>query len=151
VTSVLVLIIFPILAAALLALEADRQLGAHVFDPAHGGVLLWQHLFWFFGHPEVYVIALPFFGMVSEIIPVFSRKPIFGYVGLVYATLAIAMLSVAVWAHHMFVTGAILPGVLLRHDVLDRGPDRGEVLQLDRHHVGGRMSFDTPMLFGSAS
>ncbi|MEU0467074.1 cbb3-type cytochrome c oxidase subunit I, partial [Amycolatopsis sp. NPDC006131] len=108
VTSILVLIAFPILTAALAGLAADRLLGAHVFDPANGGVILWQHLFWFFGHPEVYILALPFFGIVSEIIPVFSRKPIFGYKGLVYATLAIAALSVAVWAHHMYATGAVL-------------------------------------------
>ena len=107
VTSLLVLIAFPILAAALLSLEADRKLGAHVFDASHGGAILWQHLFWFFGHPEVYIIALPFFGIITEILPVFSRKPIFGYVGLVGATLGIAILSVAVWAHHMFVTGAV--------------------------------------------
>ncbi|NUS64032.1 MAG: cytochrome ubiquinol oxidase subunit I, partial [Saccharothrix sp.] len=108
VTSVLVLLAFPILTAALLGLLADRHLGAHVFDPANGGVILWQHLFWFFGHPEVYIVALPFFGIVSEIFPVFSRKPIFGYNGLVYATLGIAALSVAVWAHHMYATGAVL-------------------------------------------
>src|SRR3954452_936019 len=70
-TSVLVLLAFPVLAGALLALEADRNFGAHVFDSANGGALLWQHLFWFFGHPEVYIIALPFFGIVSEILPVF--------------------------------------------------------------------------------
>ncbi|WP_255788492.1 cbb3-type cytochrome c oxidase subunit I, partial [Mycobacteroides abscessus] len=93
VTSVLVLLAFPLLTAALFGLAADRHLGAHVFDPANGGVLLWQHLFWFFGHPEVYIIALPFFGIVSEIFPVFSRKPIFGYTTLIYATLGIAALS----------------------------------------------------------
>jgi len=107
VTSMLVLIAFPILAGALLMLEADRRLGANVFDAANGGALLWQHLFWFFGHPEVYIIALPFFGIITEILPVFSRKPIFGYIGLVAATLTIAAYSVAVWAHHMFVTGGI--------------------------------------------
>ena len=73
---------------------------------------LWQHLFWFFGHPEVYIIALPFFGIVSEIFPVFSRKPIFGYKTLVYATIAIAALSMTVWAHHMYVTGSVLLAVL---------------------------------------
>src|SRR3954471_11459205 len=107
-TSVLVLLAFPVLAAALLALEADRKFGAHIFDPENGGAILWQHLFWFFGHPEVYILALPFFGIVSEIFPVFSRKPIFGYKGLVYATISIAALSVTVWAHHMYVTGAVL-------------------------------------------
>ncbi|WP_414689425.1 cbb3-type cytochrome c oxidase subunit I, partial [Nocardioides sp.] len=108
ITSLLVLIAFPVLAGALLSLEADRQLGAHVFDTAHGGAILWQHLFWFFGHPEVYIVALPFFGIVSEVFPVFARKPIFGYSGLVFATLSIAGLSVTVWAHHMFTTGAVM-------------------------------------------
>ncbi|MCU1569260.1 MAG: putative cytochrome oxidase subunit, partial [Naasia sp.] len=108
ITSLLVLIAFPVLAAALLALGADRVFGAHIYDPELGGAILWQHLFWFFGHPEVYIIALPFFGIVSEIFPVFSRKPIFGYKGLVYATIAIAALSVTVWAHHMYVTGSVL-------------------------------------------
>ncbi|MDT7802159.1 MAG: cytochrome c oxidase subunit, partial [Actinomycetota bacterium] len=78
-TSVLILLAFPILTAALFGLLADRHLGAHVFDPENGGAILWQHLFWFFGHPEVYVVALPYFGIVTEIIPVFSRKPLFGY------------------------------------------------------------------------
>ena len=74
------------LTAALLGLDADRHFGSHVFDPANGGAILYQHLFWFFGHPEVYIVALPFFGIVSEVIPVFSRKPLFGYRGMVYAT-----------------------------------------------------------------
>ena len=107
VTSMMILIAFPVLAAGLLVLEADRRLGTHILDAATGGPILWQHLFWFFGHPEVYIIALPFFGLITEILPVFSRKPIFGYVGLVAATLAIGALSIAVWAHHMFVTGAV--------------------------------------------
>ncbi|WP_444545709.1 cytochrome c oxidase subunit I, partial [Streptomyces toxytricini] len=92
-TSVLVLFAFPVLAAALLVLESDRKFGSHVYDPANGGPLLWQHLFWFFGHPEVYIIALPFFGIITEILPVFSRKPVFGYIGLIGATIAIAGLS----------------------------------------------------------
>jgi cytochrome c oxidase subunit I len=107
VTSMMILIAFPVLAAGLMGLEADRRLGTHLFDAATGGPLLWEHLFWFFGHPEVYIIALPFFGLITEILPVFARKPIFGYVGLVGATLAIGALSCAVWAHHMFVTGAV--------------------------------------------
>ena len=107
-TSILILLAFPPLAAALLGLEADRRFGALIFDPANGGAMFWQHLFWFFGHPEVYILALPFFGIVSEILPVFSRKPIFGYKGLVAATIAIAALSVAVWAHHLFTTGQVL-------------------------------------------
>ncbi|MGO1276643.1 MAG: cbb3-type cytochrome c oxidase subunit I, partial [Corynebacterium variabile] len=108
VTSLLALLIFPMLTAAALGVLYDRLFGGHIYDPANGGGILWQHLFWFFGHPEVYVLALPFFGIVSEIFPVFSRKPMFGYVGLVFATLSIAALSLAVWAHHMFVTGAVL-------------------------------------------
>jgi cytochrome c oxidase subunit 1 len=106
-TSVLVLMAFPVLAASLIVLQVDRTFNSQVFEAANGGAILWQHLFWFFGHPEVYIIALPFFGIISEVIPVFSRKPVFGYKGLVFATLAIAGLSVAVWAHHMYVTGAV--------------------------------------------
>jgi cytochrome c oxidase subunit I len=108
VTSLLVLLAFPILTAALLVLYIDRHLGARVYDASNGGPILWQHLFWFFGHPEVYILALPFFGIVTEIIPVFSRKPLFGYKGMVMATLSIGMLSLTVWAHHMFVTGQVL-------------------------------------------
>ena len=107
VTSILVLVVFPVLAAGLLVLLSDRVLGTHILDAATGGAMLWQHLFWFFGHPEVYVLALPFFGIITEIIPVFSRKPVFGYLGLVAATLAIGALSISVWAHHMYVTGAV--------------------------------------------
>src|SRR5579875_4007977 len=106
-TSVLVLLAFPVLAAALFALEVDRRLGAHIFDAANGGAILWQHLFWFFGHPEVYIVALPFFGIVTEILPVFSRKPTYGYKALIFATIAIGSLSITVWAHHMFATGAV--------------------------------------------
>ncbi len=135
ITSILILMAFPVLAAAILAAAADRVLGAHIYDPANGGVLLWQHLFWFFGHPEVYIIALPFFGIVSEIFPVFSRKPIFGYKTLVYATISIAALSVAVWAHHMYVTGAVLLPFFALMTMLIAVPTGREDLQLDRHAV----------------
>ncbi|RRD45760.1 cytochrome c oxidase subunit I [Tessaracoccus sp. OH4464_COT-324] len=107
VTSMMVIIVFPVLGAALLVLGSDRVLGSHIFDAASGGAMLYQHLFWFFGHPEVYVIALPFFGIITEVLSTFSRKPVFGYYGLVFATLSIGALSVSVWAHHMFVTGAV--------------------------------------------
>ncbi len=147
VTSLLVLMIFPILAAALLALEADRAFGAHVFDTSHGGPILWQHLFWFFGHPEVYVLALPFFGIVSEIIPVFSRKPIFGYVGLVGATLLIAMLSMAVWAHHMFVTGAVDLNFFSGMTFLIAVPTGVKFFNWIGTMWGGSVSLDTPMLW----
>jgi len=79
-----------------------------VYDPAGGGSpILWQHLFWFFGHPEVYILVLPYFGVDHRVLPVFSRRPVFGYPGLVLATFSIASLSVGVWAHHMFATGAV--------------------------------------------
>ncbi len=147
ITSMLVLIAFPIFAAALLALEADRRLGAHVFDPANGGPILWQHLFWFFGHPEVYIIALPFFGIVSEILPVFSRKPIFGYIGLVGATLMIAALSVAVWAHHMFVTGAVDLAFFSFMTFLIAVPTGVKFFNWIGTLWGGSLSFDTPLVF----
>ncbi len=108
VTSILILMAFPPLAAALFGLGMDRVFGGHIYNVEAGGAILWQHLFWFFGHPEVYIIALPFFGIVSEVFPVFARKPVFGYKTLVGATVAIAALSVTVWAHHMYVTGSVL-------------------------------------------
>jgi cytochrome c oxidase subunit 1 len=147
VTSMLVLIAFPIFAAALLALEADRRLGAHVFDAANGGPILWQHLFWFFGHPEVYIIALPFFGIITEVLPVFSRKPIFGYIGLVGATLSIAALSVAVWAHHMFVTGAVNLAFFSFMTFLIAVPTGVKFFNWIGTMWGGSVSFDTPMIF----
>ncbi|WP_327634664.1 cytochrome c oxidase subunit I [Kribbella sp. NBC_00482] len=147
VTSILVLIAFPILAAALLILEADRTLGAHVFDAANGGALLWQHLFWFFGHPEVYIIALPFFGIITEILPVFSRKPIFGYYGLVAATLGIGALSIAVWAHHMFVTGGVNLPFFSFMTFLIAVPTGVKFFNWIGTIWGGSVSLDTPMLW----
>ncbi|MFD1812836.1 cbb3-type cytochrome c oxidase subunit I, partial [Rhodococcus gannanensis] len=147
VASLLALMIFPLLAAALLALFVDRHFGAHIFDPANGGVMLWQHLFWFFGHPEVYVLALPFFGIVSEIFPVFSRKPIFGYSGLVYATLGIAALSVAVWAHHMYATGAILLPFFSFMTFLIAVPTGVKFFNWIGTMWKGQLTFESPMLF----
>ncbi|GGW40068.1 putative cytochrome c oxidase subunit 1-alpha [Streptomyces xantholiticus] len=146
-TGVLVLLAFPVLAAALLGLEADRKFGAHIFDSANGGAILWQHLFWFFGHPEVYIIALPFFGIVSEIIPVFSRKPLFGYIGLVGATIAIAGLSVTVWAHHMFVTGAVLLPFFSFMTFLIAVPTGVKFFNWIGTMWKGTLSFETPMLW----
>ena len=146
-TSILVLVAFPVLAAALLALEADRKFGAHIFDAAHGGALLWQHLFWFFGHPEVYIIALPFFGIVTEILPVFSRKPVFGYVGLVGATVAIAGLSVTVWAHHMFPTGQVLLPFFAFMTFLIAVPTGVKFFNWIGTMWRGRLTFESPMLF----
>ncbi len=147
VTSVLVLLAFPVLAAALLTLEVDRAFGAQVFDASNGGPIMWQHLFWFFGHPEVYIIALPFFGIVSEVIPVFSRKPIFGYKGLVFATLAIAALSVAVWAHHMYVTGAVLLPFFAFMTMLIAVPTGVKFFNWIGTMWRGSVSLDTPMLW----
>jgi cytochrome c oxidase subunit 1 len=147
VTSLLVLMVFPILAAALLALEADRHLGAHVYDAGTGGAMLWQHLFWFFGHPEVYIIALPFFGIVTEIIPVFSRKPIFGYKPLVGATIAIGALSMSVWAHHMFATGQVLLPFFSFLSFLIAVPTGIKFFNWIGTMWRGQITFETPMLF----
>jgi cytochrome c oxidase subunit 1 len=147
ITSVLVLIAFPILAAALMGLFLDRNFGTLIFDPAHGGAILWQHLFWFFGHPEVYIIALPFFGIASEILPVFSRKPVFGYKGLVYATMAIAALSVAVWAHHMYVTGAVSLSFFALTTMLIAVPTGVKFFNWIGTMWRGSISFETPMLW----
>jgi len=106
VNSFLIVMAMPILNASIIMLLVDRQLHTHFFDPAQGGsALVWQHFFWAFGHPEVYIMALPAFGMISEMIPVFSRKPIFGYTFIAGSTVAIALLSFGVWAHHMFAVG----------------------------------------------
>ena len=107
-TCVLILVAFPPLATAYSFVLIDRHLGGKFFDPAYGGnPVLYQHLFWFFGHPEVYVMILPYFGVITEVVATFSRKPVFGYVGLVLSAFAIAGLSIGVWAHHMFTTGAV--------------------------------------------
>ncbi|MCU1491063.1 MAG: cytochrome c oxidase, subunit [Acidimicrobiaceae bacterium] len=109
VTAILILVAFPVLTAALILLWCDRHLGAHIFTTTGGGVpVLWQNLFWFFGHPEVYILALPYFGMVTDVLATFSRKPVFGYRGMIFATISIGALSTAVWAHHMFTTGVVL-------------------------------------------
>jgi cytochrome c oxidase subunit 1 len=147
VTSLLVLMVFPILAAALLALLADRQLGSHVYDPNTGGPLLWQHLFWFFGHPEVYIVALPFFGIVTEVLPVFSRKPVFGYKGLVGATIAIGALSMSVWAHHMFATGQVLLPFFSFLSFAIAVPTGMKFFNWIGTMWRGQLTFETPMLF----
>ncbi|MEO3810516.1 cytochrome c oxidase subunit I [Sphaerisporangium sp. B11E5] len=146
-TSMLVLLAFPVLAAALLALAIDRRLGSHIYDPETGGVLLWQHLFWFFGHPEVYIVALPFFGIVTEVLPVFSRKPVFGYIGLVGATMAISGLSAVVWAHHMFVTGHVLLPFFSFMSFLIAVPTGVKFFNWVGTMWRGHLVFPTPMLF----
>ncbi|GGP78109.1 aa3-type cytochrome oxidase subunit I [Streptosporangium pseudovulgare] len=146
-TSILVLMAFPVLAAALLALEADRKLGAQIFATETGGPILWQHLFWFFGHPEVYIIALPFFGIVTEVIPVFSRKPLFGYISLVGATIVIAGLSITVWAHHMFPTGQVLLPFFSFMTFLIAVPTGVKFFNWIGTMWRGHLSFESPMLF----
>ncbi|MGW4486855.1 aa3-type cytochrome oxidase subunit I [Amycolatopsis sp. NPDC004368] len=146
-TGVLILLAFPILTAALFALLADRHIGAHVFDPANGGVILWQHLFWFFGHPEVYIVALPYFGIVTEIIPVFSRKPLFGYRTMVFATIAITGLSATVWAHHMFATGAVLLPFFSFMTFLIAVPTGIKFFNWIGTMWKGTLTFESPMLW----
>jgi cytochrome c oxidase subunit 1 len=146
-TSILVLPAFPVLTATLLALEADRKFGSHIFDATNGGAILWQHLFWFFGHPEVYIVALPFFGVISEILPVFARKPLFGYLPLIGATIAITMLSAVVWAHHMFTTGAVLLPFFSLMSFLIAVPTGIKFFAWIGTLHKGSLSFETPMLW----
>ena len=147
ITAVLALLIFPLLLAAALGVLYDRKLGGHIYDSGNGGAILWQHLFWFFGHPEVYVIALPFFGIVSEVVPVFSRKPLFGYVGMVFAMLAIGALSMAVWAHHMFVTGAVLLPFFSVMTFLIAVPTGMKFFNWVGTMWKGHITWDTPMIW----
>ena len=148
VVSVLVLIAFPMLTAAAVMLFADRLFGAAIFDPSAGGEpILWQHLFWFFGHPEVYIVALPYFGVITEVLPVFSRRPVFGYAGLVFATIAIAALSVGVWAHHMFVTGAVSLAFFTGFSMLIAVPTGVKIFNWLGTMWGGSIAYTPPMLF----
>lgn len=147
ITALLILMAFPVLAAAIFGLAADRVFDAQIYNPANGGVILWQHLFWFFGHPEVYIIALPFFGIVSEVFPVFSRKPIFGYKTLVYATISIAALSVSVWAHHMYVTGSVLLPFFSLMTMLIAVPTGVKIFNWIGTMWRGSITFETPMLW----
>ena len=147
-TSLLIFMAFPPLAADLLLLFVDRRLGGHAFDPAFGGnPVLYQHLFWFFGHPEVYVMILPYFGVISEIIPVFSRKPIFGYTGIVLAAFAIAGLSMGVWAHHMFTTGVVNNPFFSAVSFLIAVPTGVKFFNWIATMWRGSITFPTPMLF----
>jgi hypothetical protein len=147
VTNFLLLFAMPIIAVALFMLQFDTVFGAQFFEPATGGdPILYQHLFWLFGHPEVYIMILPAMGIVSEILPVFSRKPLFGYAAVVFAGAAIGFIGFGVWAHHMF-TSAVGPVARsafgLVHDV-HRGPDRHQDLQLGVHDVGRQAPLHDP-------
>jgi cytochrome c oxidase subunit 1/cytochrome c oxidase subunit I+III len=150
INSILILFAIPVLNAGLVMLLIDRQLNAHFFLPEGGGSpILWQHIFWAFGHPEVYILALPAFGMVSEIIPVFSRKPIFGYEFVAGSTVAIALLSVGVWAHHMFTVGLGHPMDMFfaGSTMLIAIPTGVKVLNWSATLYRGRIKMNTPMLF----
>src|SRR4029079_857533 len=146
VTSLLILMTFPVLSAAGVMLFADRHLGAHIFDAANGGVpILWQHLFWWFGHPEVYILVLPFFGVFTEIFAVFSPRPVFGYKGIVFATLAIGFLSVGVWAHHMFTTGAVVLAFFSISTMLIAVPTGVKFFNWIGTMWGGKLDFKMPL------
>ena len=148
VTGILILIAFPVLFSAVVMLFCDRHFGTHIFSVQGGGVpVLWQHLFWFFGHPEVYILALPYFGVVTEIIPVFSRKPLFGYRGMVVATMSIAALSTGVWAHHMFTTGVVLLPFFSLLSLLIAVPTGIKFFNWIGTMWRGQISFRVPMLF----
>ncbi len=146
VTGLLILIAFPVLTAALIMLYSDRHFGTVIYSVKGGGSpVLWQNLFWFFGHPEVYILALPFFGMVSEIFPVFSKKPVFGYKGLVFATLAIAGLSTGVWAHHMFTTGTVLLPFFSALSLLIAVPTGIKIFTWIGTMWGGQLNYKAPL------
>ncbi len=147
-TGVLILMAFPPLAAVLFMLLIDRHLGGHFFDPAMGGnPILYQHLFWFFGHPEVYVLILPYFGIITEIVATFSQKPVFGYVGMVISAFAIAGLSLGVWAHHMFTTGAVSNPFFSGISFLIAIPTGVKFVNWIGTMWKGSILLETPMLF----
>lgn len=152
VVGVLVLTALGPLTAAQVMLLFDRNLGAHFFDPQEGGsALLWQHFFWFFGHPEVYILILPAFGFVSEIVPTFSRKVIFGYPLMVAATVAIGFISLSVWAHHMFAVGMgpALNAFFSAMTFMIAVPTGIKVFNWIGTMWGGRIRFASPMLFAT--
>ena len=148
VTNVLLLFAVPVLAAGMLMLFIDRNYGGSFFNPAAGGdTILWQHIFWFFGHPEVYILILPAFGIISEVISVFSRKPLFGYKAFVIATVSIGVLGFGVWAHHMFTTGAVFLPFFSITTFLIAVPTGVKMFNWIATMWRGKIVFHTPMLF----
>src|SRR5262245_19342162 len=153
ITAYLLVVAMPVLAGAVTMLLTDRYFGTSFFSAAGGGdPVLFQHIFWFFGHPEVYIIILPAFGIVSEIIPTFSRKPLFGYAAMVYATASIAFLSMVVWAHHMFTAGMPLAGELffMLSTMIIAVPTGVKIFNWTATMWKGSLSFETPMLYALA-
>ncbi len=153
ITAFLLIAVMPVLAGAVTMLLTDKFFGTSFFNAAGGGdPLLYQHIFWFFGHPEVYIMILPAFGIISEIIPTFSRKPLFGYKPMVYATASIAFLSFIVWAHHMFTVGLPLGGLLffMYATMLISVPTGVKVFNWVTTMWKGSITFETPMLFAVA-
>src|SRR4051794_18684628 len=149
VTSVLVLMATPVFTSALIMLFIDRNVGGgHFFDPEFGGnAILWQNVFWFYSHPAVYVMVLPAMGMISEILPVFSRKPLFGYKAFVFATAGIGALGFSVWAHHMFTTGSVYLPFFSLMTFLIAVPTGVKMFNWIFTMYRGKLTFSTPLLF----
>jgi len=148
VTSVLVLMATPVFTSALIMLFIDRNYGGHFFDPATGGnAVLWQNVFWFYSHPAVYVMVLPAMGMISEVLPVFSRKPLFGYKAFVFATAGIGALGFSVWAHHMFTTGSVFLPFFSLMTFLIAVPTGVKMFNWIFTMWRGKLTLSTPLLF----
>src|ERR671917_201483 len=150
ITAYLLVAAMPVLAGAVTMTLTDRHFGTTFFNAAGGGdPVLYQHIFWFFGHPEVYIIALPGFGVISQVIPAFSRKPLFGYASMVYATSAIAIISFIVWAHHMYTVGMPVTGQLffMYATMIIAVPTGVKVFNWVATMWKGSLTFETPMLF----
>jgi len=150
ITAYLLIAVMPVLAGAITMLLTDRHFGTAFFNAAGGGdPVMYQHIFWFFGHPEVYIMILPAFGIISEVVPTFSRKKLFGYSSMVYATASIAILSFVVWAHHMFTVGMPVTGQLffMYATMLIAVPTAAKIFNWLATMWKGSLSFETPMLF----
>jgi cytochrome c oxidase subunit 1 len=153
ITAFLLIAVMPVLAGAVTMLLTDKYFGTNFFNPGGGGdPILYQHIFWFFGHPEVYIMILPAFGIISEVIPTFARKPIFGYKAMVFAIASIAFLSFIVWAHHMFAVGLPMGAEIffMYATMLIAVPTGVKVFNWVSTMWGGSMTFETPMLFAIA-